>query len=290
MSDSLSNIPATPTLSTGLRSQPSRDEWLIAIDLDGTTIDEAGQASPAVREQLRRVEQEGHHLLVTTGRSWITTVSVMHDLDMWPEYLVCANGAVTLQRDANTLDGYRRIHAVTFDPAPVLALVQAFLPDASIAIEAENGTYRYTAPFPPATTEPTDQQRIVSIEEIADAPAARMVVITPERDFSEFREIVENMGLEDVMFALGWTAWLDIASAGVTKASAAEVLRAELGFSRDRVLAVGDGFNDLELLEWAAAYGRGAAMGHAPQELLSVASEVTGSLTEDGLALVLASV
>lgn len=265
-------------------------KWLIAIDLDGTTIDEDGRASPAVREQLRRVEQAGHHLLVTTGRSWITTVSVMHDLDLWPEYLVCSNGAVTLRRDPNTLDGYRRLHTVAFDPTPVLAVVRAFLPDAKIAIEEEGGAYRYTHPFPPATTEPTTQQRIVPIDEVASGPAARMVVITPDRTFSEFQEIVESMGLQDVMFTLGWTAWLDIAREGVTKASAAETIRAELGFGRDRVLAVGDGYNDIELLEWAAAHGRGAAMGHAPPELLSVASEVTGSLDDEGLAMVLASV
>ncbi|MHC9042967.1 HAD family hydrolase [Microbacterium saperdae] len=262
---------------------------MIAIDLDGTTIDEQGQASPAVRAELRRAQQTGHHLLVTTGRSWLTTVSVLDHLGVWPEYLVCSNGAVTLRRAPSEPGGYRRIHVTTFDPSPVLALVLTHLPDARIAVETEDGTYRYTHPFPPATTEPVDRQHIVSADELGSGPVARMVVIAPDRVFADFRAIVEGMGLRDVMFTLGWTAWLDIARAGVTKASAAESIRSERGFGRDRVLAVGDGFNDIELLQWAAARGgRGVAMGHAPAELLAAASEVTGSLAEDGLATVLA--
>jgi len=47
------------------------------------------------------------------------------------------------------------------------------------------------------------------------------------------------------------------------------------------VLAVGDGNNDLEMLQWA---GRGVAMGQAPDELKSVADDVTGTVEEDGLA------
>ena len=47
------------------------------------------------------------------------------------------------------------------------------------------------------------------------------------------------------------------------------------------MLAVGDGFNDVEMLRWA---GRGVAMGQAPDELIAVADDVTGSVEDDGLA------
>ncbi|MGZ5367090.1 MAG: HAD family hydrolase, partial [Aeromicrobium sp.] len=47
------------------------------------------------------------------------------------------------------------------------------------------------------------------------------------------------------------------------------------------VLAVGDGHNDFEMLEWA---GRGVAMGHAPDRVKHIADDVTGSIEQDGLA------
>ena len=56
---------------------------------------------------------------------------------------------------------------------------------------------------------------------------------------------------------------------------------------RDRdTVAVGDQRNDVEMLVWAA---RGVAMGNAPDEVKAIADEVTGSVTDDGLADVLDS-
>ena len=49
-------------------------------------------------------------------------------------------------------------------------------------------------------------------------------------------------------------------------------------------MAVGDGRNDVEMLQWAA---RSVAMGQAGPELLAVAGEVTGPVEDDGLAQVL---
>ena len=48
---------------------------------------------------------------------------------------------------------YHRLHTAGFDASAVLAAVRANLPEALIAVEDEAGVYRYTRPFPPATTE-----------------------------------------------------------------------------------------------------------------------------------------
>ena len=56
------------------------------------------------------------------------------------------------------------------------------------------------------------------------------------------------------------------------------------GVGAEDVLAIGDGRNDVDMLEWA---GRGVAMGQAPAEVLAAATRVTAPVEEDGLALVL---
>lgn len=264
-------------------------EWLVAIDLDGTTIDEVGHASPAVRAELHRVASAGHHLLVATGRSAATTLGVFDHIEIWPEYVVCSNGAMVLVRDETAARGYRRLRTRGFDAAAVLETIRQHLPTAHLAVEDEQGSYRYSHPFPPMTTEPAHVQTIVAHDALIVGKAVRVVAIVPEADVDEFRHQVAQMDLLGVTFSLGWTAWLDIAAEGVTKASAVEEIRAALGFRRDRVMAVGDGYNDIEMIAWAAEEGRGVAMGHAPQPLITVASEVTGSLSEDGLAQALAS-
>ena len=70
----------------------------------------------------------------------------------------------------------------------------------------------------------------------------------------------------------------------MTKASALEPVRAELGVPHERTLAVGDGRNDVEMLRWAA---RGVAMGQAVPEVLAAADEVAAAVEDDGLADVL---
>ena len=102
----------------------------------------------------------------------------------------------------------------------------------------------------------------------------------------EFSDTIEQIGLAGVTYSVGWTAWLDIAGAGVTKASALERLRGHLGIESHLTVAVGDGRNDIEMLGWAH---RGVAMGQAPEEVIAAANEVTASVLDDGAAHVLRS-
>jgi hypothetical protein len=124
---------------------------------------------------------------------------------------------------------------------------------------------------------------------LLNPPATRVVVISPDQDLEDFLAVVEKMGLHRVSYAIGWTAWLDIAADGVNKATAMERVRIELGIPRERVMAVADGRNDIELLRWASESGRGVAMGQSPPEVIQAAREITGTVHEDGLRQVLAS-
>jgi hydroxymethylpyrimidine pyrophosphatase-like HAD family hydrolase len=92
-----------------------------------------------------------------------------------------------------------------------------------------------------------------------------------------------------VSYAIGYTAWLDISPKGVSKASALEVQRQRLGIANHQVLVMGDGRNDIEMFEWAKTLGGFAfAMGQAPEEVQLAATNVTSSVTDDGVARVLA--
>ena len=77
-----------------------------------------------------------------------------------------------------------------------------------------------------------------------------------------------------------WAA--DFSRAGVNKASAVGVLVEMLGLAPQRMIAVGDSYNDLPMLE---ACGLGIAMGDAPSELKSIADYVAPSVDDDGLAV-----
>ncbi|WP_346656005.1 HAD hydrolase family protein [Arthrobacter sp. NicSoilB8] len=224
---------------------------------------------------------------LATGRSFAATMPVLDRLGITPRFLVCSNGAITLHRDPETVSGYRRECVESFDPTDALRSIRTHLANTRFAVEDEHGHYRYTEPFPDATIG-LDSEHVV-FDELLNRPATRVVVISPDHDMVDFLAVVEKMGLHQVSYAIGWTAWLDIAADGVNKATAMERIRIELDIAREQVMVVADGRNDIELLRWASESGRGVAMGHSPAEVIEVASEVTGSVMDDGLAQVLAT-
>jgi hydroxymethylpyrimidine pyrophosphatase-like HAD family hydrolase len=261
---------------------PDGGPLLIALDVDGTLIDYDGMLSDRVRAAVRGVVDAGHHVVVATGRSLPATLPVLDRLGLLSRWCVCSNGGVTLRLDPDLPAGYEIAERVTFDPAPALRLLREHLPTALYAVEDVGVGFRLTAPFPPG--ELFGQLEYVPFDELLSTPATRVIVRSPDHTPQEFLRIIEQVGLHGVSYAVGWTAWLDLAPDGISKGSALEPVRAALGVPRERTLAIGDGRNDIEMLQWAA---RAVAMGQAEPELLAVATEVTGPVEQDGLADVL---
>jgi hydroxymethylpyrimidine pyrophosphatase-like HAD family hydrolase len=261
---------------------------LVALDIDGTVLHEDGTLPAAVLEQVHRVRDAGHEVMLATGRSVAMTLPVLDRLDITPAYVVASNGAILLKRDPDAPTGYRRHHVETFDPTEVLTSIRPHLTQANYAVEDETGVYRYTGWFPDGALGAVSHE--VPFEQLCSEPATRVVVISPGHAMEEFLAVVELMGLHQVSYNVGWTAWLDIAPDGVNKSTALERVRDALGIAGEHVVTVGDGRNDIEMLGWAVAHGgRGIAMGQAPAEVIAAASEVTGRDTDDGLAQALAS-
>ena len=265
------------------------DRLLIALDLDGTVLGMDGTLSDVVIEEVQRVSGLGHEVMVATGRSVADALPILTQLGVSPEYVVCSNGAITMHRDPASPSGYRRRFVETFDPTDVLQRIRPYLASGRYAVEDEDGHYLYSGgEFPDGFLEAKGTQ--VEFEELLHRDATRVVVISPGHDMEDFLAVVERMGLHRVTYAIGWTAWLDIAPDGVNKATALERVRQLLDIPRERVVVAGDGRNDIDMFEWAREHGRAIAMGQAPQEVLAASSEVTAPVTSDGLAAALRTI
>ncbi|HWM32807.1 MAG TPA: HAD family hydrolase [Pseudolysinimonas sp.] len=260
---------------------------LIALDIDGTVLHEDGTLTDATRDEVARVAALGHEIMLATGRSVSMTLPVIERLGITPQYLVCANGAIVLARDPEAPVGYSRVRVETFDPREVLTTIKGYLEGASYAVEDEEGVFLYTGSFPDGALSASSQQ--VEFDELMAVDATRVVVISPDHAIEDFLSVVDRMGLHKVTYNVGWTAWLDIAPDGVNKATGLEFVRSALGIPGERVIVMGDGRNDIDMLEWAAAGGGAAvAMGQAPDEVAAVATERTGTDLQDGVATALA--
>ena len=247
---------------------------LAALDVDGTLVDETNALSPAVHDAVVALAEAGVAIVVATGRAMPGAMEVIERLGLQDGTAVTSNGAIVI--------GYHPVevmHSVTFDASEAVRRVLESVPDALVAVEEVGVGYRVNAPFPEG--EVRGRITVEDVDSLVSEPVSRVVIRAPEHDAREFAEVVEGLGLTETNYYIGYTAWLDLAPEGVSKASGLEMVCARLDLAPTDVLAVGDGYNDVEMLEWA---GRGVAMGQAPAHVQAVADAVTGTIAEDGLA------
>ncbi|MGA7147056.1 MAG: HAD-IIB family hydrolase [Microbacterium sp.] len=282
-----------PDAAAGLVERVARDteqdarvgQLLIALDIDGTVILEDESLSPGVVDAVEHARRAGHEVMIATGRSWEGTHGILDALAITPDFVVCSNGAVVLKRTDEDGPAYDRWHVETFDPTEVLTLLIEHLPDARYLVELPDGRRLFT--------EHLDDWNLVNalrvpFEELSAQRVCRVVVVAPEQGEQDFVDLVDRIGLTQVTYAVGWTAWLDIAPQGVDKSTSLELVRSELGLDPARVMVIGDGRNDLGMFRWALENGgRAVAMEQGPQEVRDAAGEVTTSVEAGGVAAVL---
>ncbi|GAA1974554.1 HAD family hydrolase [Microbacterium pumilum] len=265
--------------------QVPTEKLLIVLDIDGTVILQDESLSPGVVEAVEHAHRAGHEVMIATGRSWEGTRDILERLRIAPEFVVCSNGAVVLRRlDAEALS-YERFHVETFDPTEVLLLLREHLPDARYLVELPDGHRLYTEYLEDWNLAHADK---VAFDDLGAHPVCRIVVVAPDQGEQDFVDLVSRIGLQEVSYAVGWTAWLDIAPQGVDKSTGLEIVRTELGLNPAHVLVIGDGRNDVGMFRWALERGgRAVAMEQGPQEVRDAAGETTSSVEAGGVAEVL---
>ncbi len=259
-----------------LREAP---EHLVALDIDGTILGHDQSLSANVTDAVGALRETGAHVVLSTGRSIQAVLPVAEELGITDAWAVCSNGAVTVRLAEG---GFTIDDVVTFDPEPTLRLLREHLPEGIFAVEDLGRGFLLSAPFPDG--ELTGELRVVGFEELCATPASRVTLRAPGLGSDDFHDLVDRSGLHGVSYAVGWTAWLDIAPEGVSKASALERVRLRLGVPSTATLAAGDGRNDIEMLTWAQV---GVAMGGADADTRAAADFDAAPVSEDGLVPVL---
>jgi Cof subfamily protein (haloacid dehalogenase superfamily) len=259
---------------------------LIALDIDGTLlkwVEGVGttemQVSPTVYAAVHRALGAGAHIVLASGRSPYGMNRVADLLDLHPGdgerlWVVASNGAVLFRYPPLEV-----VHEETFDAAPAVAAILEQRPHALVAVEERGVGYRVNRPFPEGELQ--GESMIADVADLVGEPVSRVIIRDPESTAEDFVELAARLGLQGTDYVVGWTAWLDLAPVGVSKASGLEHVARELGVGAADVLAIGDGRNDIEMLRWA---GRGVAMGQSVDVVKEAADAVTGTVYDEGAA------
>jgi len=260
---------------------------LVALDIDGTLlkwVEGAGTVYEQIPETtyaaVRRAYDAGCHVVLASGRSPHGMTPIADLLDLPAEgadrlWVVASNGAVVFRYPPMEV-----VHEETFDARPAVEAVLREHPSALVAVEERGVGYRVNRPFPDG-----ELSGLLIETEVADLVAdrvSRVIIRDPEASADDFVALAGRLGLHGTDYVVGWTAWLDLSPVGVSKASGLALVAEQLGVAQADVLAVGDGRNDIEMLQWA---GRGVAMGQAVEEVREAADATTATVYDDGVVV-----
>jgi hydroxymethylpyrimidine pyrophosphatase-like HAD family hydrolase len=265
---------------------------MVVTDLDGTLLDSRGALSAANRGALEALRAAGVLRVVATGRNLHSALSALAE-DVLIDYLVFASGAGIVHwpdrrlvhhrhlADAQALAAARALRALGLD-----FMLHAGVPDnhrfwfhraGAPNPDFEHRLRRYASyalPWPPkAPRGPFSQLLAVALRDVADAEAAAR--------HAQLRRLLEPLHVIRTTSPLDHrSAWFEVFPGGVSKASGADWLARRHALMPEAVLAVGNDFNDLDLLAWA---GHPRVVDNAPAPLRKRYPTVAGN-DADGFA------
>jgi Cof subfamily protein (haloacid dehalogenase superfamily) len=261
---------------------------LVASDVDGTLIGPDDLPGPRTQRAVARVVASETPFVLVTGRPprWIPPVA-----EHFPgvAMAVCANGAVCYDI---TQDRVRS--AITLGPDALVMLAEACtqaLPGTRLGVERV-GASAFDDSEPQFLCEVgyrhawdnSDHVRVPR-EALFDRPAIKLLARHPGLSSDAMVAALTPLVGDAVALTFSTSNGLiEVAPAGVTKASGLAEVAGLAGVGPDDVIAFGDMPNDIPMLDWA---GHGVAMGNAHAKVLAAADEVTAANTEEGVALVL---
>ncbi|GFN30258.1 Cof-type HAD-IIB family hydrolase [Paenibacillus xylaniclasticus] len=250
---------------------------LIALDVDGTLLTDDHELTEGTREAVRAAGISGAQIMLCTGRGPNAAYHLLEELELGG-IIITHNGAATIDADARTIVHqfdfaqeqaepyvkYCRENGVHFD------LNTAF--DLYIFEEIDQEGYDLYAKFgitPILVDHGTKLQGgIVKLTAFADPKTLDKV----EADWREW-----DGGLQVIRSG---EYFIDIQHPSASKGNALEQFAIKRGIARERIMAIGNYFNDISMLRYA---GLGIAMDNSPQEVKDAADVSTRSNAEDGV-------
>jgi len=273
---------------------PADSLRLVAIDIDGTLLNPEFQISTTDLATLRRAHDQGIEIILVTGRRHAFALPIAQQLgfDLW---LISSNGAITrslagetFHRDllpeptcrelVRVMQEFRGQTVLTFDNDGVqgdasgtLAIERLDMLEASIQrwLEKNRQYIRFVVPIENAlTTDP--------VQAMFCGPVARM---------QRALQVLGSCGLPITVLRTEYPgrdlSIVDVLNAGCSKGHALERWVNYRQITREQVMAVGDNYNDIEMLAFA---GHPFIMGNASEELRSRGWKLTRSNAESGVS------
>lgn len=251
---------------------------VVYLDFDGTIADVDGHVPEATLRAIKQAQERGHFVFLNTGRS--PREIPPHVRAIGFDGYVTAGGAFAEIGD-------KVVHSETIPPVHVDAIISAmekhgleFTLQYFDGIYVTPGLLDLLAEVFDAHSYPMSPEDITSER---DTEAVAKAVFA-SRDLGAYDKVVAELG-DEFQVVTGTMPYMGTGSGEVsvphlTKAAPFFAIAEELGVPLENTIAIGDAGNDVAMLQHA---GVGIAMGHASDDVMAVADEITSSSIADGV-------
>ena len=254
---------------------------LLALDVDGTLLDNQHRLSPLTREAVRQSQGLGVTVCLATGKLLASVRQLSGALELSGPQIACNGAALMDAATGATIQSWQLEPEIR---SAALAVIQRVAPELPVAWYTADAIYtdapRGALDHVLSAYHEPPLQHVARLDHHLP-PALKLLMYGDPTWLETLRDDLAK-ALGDQATVMRTTAdFVEIVSHIVSKGRALEALVATLGVTKAETVAIGDGENDISLLR---ASGVGVAMGNAMPALLRHAQAITASANEDGVA------
>lgn len=259
---------------------------IIALDLDGTLTNSEKNITPRTFDALMKAQREGVRLVLASGRPTFGIAALADQLQLadYGGYVLSYNGGRIIDWCEKTVIFSQvvdqKLVPILYDFAEKAQLpIVTYLPEAILASKNE-GVYLAEEARINGMPIVVAQNFVEEAMQIAGGSTKFLIPGEPELLIQLESEMKAALSEQMEVFRSA-PFFLELPPKGIDKAQSLQRLLTHLGLERESLMAFGDGFNDLSMIQFA---GQGVAMANAVEEVKSIADFVTTSNEEDGIA------
>ena len=264
---------------------------LVAIDLDGTLLTSEKKVTENTINTLKEVVEQGLIVVIATGRPLLGLDTVIKDVPKSP-YILTTNGARIVNVETGEVILEKLIpHELVlklFDVLGKYDCVKEIFYNGQGYMSSDDMKRIHIYHKKPEMCDYVRKTRkpipdlLEYMKEVKGSADKAQAIFNDMKVREQVWKELDDLNELNLADSLHYN--IEINAKGVEKGSSLEFLVENLGILQEEVMAIGDGANDIRMLEVA---GIGVAMGNAKEEIKRVANVVTASNDDEGVAKVL---
>ena len=256
---------------------------LLVLDLDGTLTNNKKEITEYTRQTLMEAQEKGVKIVLASGRPTygIAPIAEKLELKKYGGYILSYNGGEII----NWQTGEMMYENVLQDE--ILPYLYQFSKENNFAIVTYKDKYVITEHpqdeyvLKEAILNVMETLKVDNFLEYIDFPVPKCLIVGEPTRLAELEKQMYDVLKDKMGVYRSEPYFLELVPKGIDKAQSLSVLLDKIGATREEMIAIGDGFNDKSMIEFA---GLGVAMANAQDVVKQAADYITLSNEEDGVA------